>query len=112
MLKCQLSELQRTLKVTALLLNHPVTTKVINNDVNYYVGVVHVGTERGLTPAMLEASWEDRFKSDKVYVYPEYLHEAEHITSTDADVERMYQQLVIRSRQCHSKFKCRQQTTQ
>lgn len=96
MLKCQLSELHRALKVTAVLLNLPITTKVVGNNVDFYVGLVHIGSEKGLTESMLEVPWEERYKSDKVYVYPEYLHEAELISSTDADIERMYQQQVMR----------------
>lgn len=98
MLKCQLAELHRALKVTAVLLELPVVTKVTGNQVDYYVGIVHVGTEKGLTEAMAEVDWEDRYKSDKVYIYPEYLHESELIQSTDADIERMYQQQKMRSK--------------
>lgn len=100
MLKCQIDELHRTLKVLSVVLDLPVVEKNTGSQVDYYVGLLHVGCEKGLTGTMLEVHWENRFKSDRVYVNKEYLSEAGSIDSTDAKIEQMYQLKKIRSRQC------------
>lgn len=100
MIKCLLSELHRTLKVMSVVLDEPVTSVLKGRQEYYYIGQVLIGCEKGLTTSMIPVPWEDRYKSDRVYIYPAFLEEAEEIQTTEAKIEVMYQQTKMRNRQC------------
>lgn len=90
MIKCQLNELQRTLKVVSVLLNKPVTTELQGNDLYFYVNGQLIGVEKGLTEPMKKCPWELRYKSDKCYVIKEFLEEANFINTPDTNLDMMY----------------------
>lgn len=103
MIKCTIQELQHTAKAMALLLGGYV--KIVESPEGHlYYFVIHgdntcVGCEKGLTSTMKALHWEDRFKSDKCYVYPEYIKETEELDMRD--IEHKYQLLaVVRERHC------------